>query len=109
MIRFRLPTAIIMAILYGFDISDERIDYFAHLSEVATSKLVQTMIPGAAVVDALPFLRYVPGWVPGAQFQHYAAHVKKFADRMLLEPIQVVKEQLVSVLHYVLANGVSDF
>ncbi|PPQ63628.1 hypothetical protein CVT24_004381 [Panaeolus cyanescens] len=89
----RATTAIIMAILYGFNISDENIDYFVHLSEIATGKLAESMIPGAAVVDALPFLQHVPGWVPGAQFQRHAAYVKKYADAMLEAPMKLVKEQ----------------
>lgn len=43
-----------MTVLYGSTPPDEQIDYFVHLSEVAMAKLVETMIPGAAVVDAFP-------------------------------------------------------
>ncbi|KAF9046689.1 cytochrome P450 [Panaeolus papilionaceus] len=89
----RTATAIIMAMLYGFDLSDQKIDYFTRLSEIATSKLVESMIPGAAVVDALPFLRHIPAWFPGAQFRRHAAYVKKHADVMLEAPMKVVTEQ----------------
>lgn len=85
-----------MAMLYGFDLSDQKIDYFTRLSEIATSKLVESMIPGAAVVDALPCLRHIPAWFPGAQFRRHAAYVKKHADVMLEAPMKVVTEQTVS-------------
>ena len=57
--------------MYGFDVQDNDDEYVAQVVKVLEG--VEALTPGRYLVEYLPFLRFVPGWFPGAGFQ------KKFA------------------------------
>jgi hypothetical protein len=59
-----------MKMVYDIDIKPIN-DRFVTISEKAIEKLSNSVGPGAAV-NAFPFLRYFPGWLPGCGFQRYA-------------------------------------
>ncbi|KAJ7459915.1 cytochrome P450 [Mycena latifolia] len=67
-----VAAAIIMAAMYGYQVEPIN-DHFVTLSENAVKKLSDTALPGAAAVNAVPFLRHLPGWLPGCGFQYFAA------------------------------------
>lgn len=83
-----------MSTVYGHDISPTN-DYFVSLSEQAVAKLIEAYFPGAVAVNALPILRYIPSWFPGAGFQRYAAEAKVLTDRMQNVPFNFVKKNMV--------------
>lgn len=56
----------------------------------------EAMQPGRWLVDVLPWLRFVPSWVPGAGFQRIAAGMKERMSRLDLIPFNWAKEQIVS-------------
>nr|VWO96823.1 N/A [Ganoderma boninense] len=66
-VRFTFA-ATILKVAYGIDIEDENAE-IVHVIEKAIEGPSQTMVPGKFLVDYVPLLRYVPGWVPGAGFQ----------------------------------------
>jgi hypothetical protein len=68
----RLAAASTMATVYGYEVKPSN-DRFVALSEKAVKKLSDSFLPGAAVVNAFPILRYMPSWMPGAGFQRVAA------------------------------------
>ncbi|GJE91694.1 cytochrome P450 [Phanerochaete sordida] len=53
-----------------------------------------TTVPGAWAVDTFPFLRYIPSWFPGAEFQRYAKRGKKITDEALDTPFYEVKRRM---------------
>lgn len=61
-----------MSTVYGYDVEPIN-DHFVTLSELAVKKLSDSALPGAAAVNAFPFLRHLPGWFPGCGFQYFAA------------------------------------
>ena len=61
----------IIKIAYGFDVAVSEDPYVAQIEKAM--EVVDAFVPGRFLIDALPLLRYVPAWMPGAGFQ------KKFA------------------------------
>jgi len=64
--------------------------------------MTNSMLPGVATVNALPFLRYLPSFVPGAGFQRKAEECRVLTTEMLDLPFDLVKENIVTdprILH----------
>ncbi|OBZ67543.1 O-methylsterigmatocystin oxidoreductase [Grifola frondosa] len=66
--RFTISSSLIM---YGFEPQDDK--YF-FLLEKASESTAEGLVSGTFLVEFIPFLKYIPSWVPGAGFQ------KKFAE-----------------------------
>ena len=54
-----------MKVIYGIHVKEEG-DEYVDMIEAALNVLTQVMVQGKYLVEFLPFLRYVPTWVPGA-------------------------------------------
>ncbi|OCH89273.1 cytochrome P450 [Obba rivulosa] len=67
--------ASVMSTVYGIEI-EENDDPYITCAERAVEGAAEGFTPGAFWVDFLPFLKYVPAWVPGAEFQRKAARWK---------------------------------
>lgn len=89
-----VAAAIIMSTLYGHDISPTN-DFFVDLAEQAVGKLSEVWFPGAAAVNAMPFLRHIPAWFPGAGFKRFANEVKHITDQLQTVPLNFVREAAV--------------
>lgn len=70
MVSDRVAAAIIMKTVYDIDIKPIN-DRFVAISEKAVGKMADSISPGGAV-NAFPFLRHFPGWLPGCGFQRFA-------------------------------------
>ena len=65
-----------MRISYGIELQQANDKYFAMIKRLA--EVGETVaVPGRFLVEALPWLRFVPGWLPGAEFKRYAAAAKR--------------------------------
>lgn len=53
------------------------------------------VVPGRFLVDTVPWLKYVPNWVPGASFQVVARETKAKLKTMASTPFQQVKRAMV--------------
>ncbi|KAG9043859.1 hypothetical protein FS837_009050 [Tulasnella sp. UAMH 9824] len=49
------------------------------------------------VVDLLPFLKYLPAWLPGMEFKRYAARWKKEIEDIRRAAFETVKETAVRI------------
>ena len=67
---------IILRTTYGYDVKDGR-DNYVDLVERATGNFSRSSVPGAFLVDLLPFLKYLPEWLPGTSFLSLARQWKK--------------------------------
>ena len=56
-------------------------------------------VPGAFLVDALPILKYVPSWFPGAGFQRKAREWKQLTRDMYCAPFQAAQDAIVRFSH----------
>ncbi|KAA1473740.1 cytochrome P450 [Dentipellis sp. KUC8613] len=86
-----MAASIAMTIAYG--VMDPReSDRFLHLAEASVSMFSNAVFPGAAVVNALPFLRHLPAWLPGMGFKPYAQKCSRLAMDMRDLPWEFFKK-----------------
>lgn len=55
---------------------------------------LETLKPGRFLVDAIPMLKHVPAWVPGAGFKRQATKWKKELQEWVDTPFQAVKRKM---------------
>ncbi|KAF7441405.1 hypothetical protein PC9H_001755 [Pleurotus ostreatus] len=83
-ISYSLSTSII-SIAYGLDAKSEN-DPNIERCEAAIGQLSKAAMDGNYLVDALPILKYVPRWMPGAGFKAYADEARPKTLAMLDVP-----------------------
>ncbi|KAF7348384.1 hypothetical protein MSAN_01792400 [Mycena sanguinolenta] len=88
-----MAAAIILDTMYGHDIKATR-DRFVHLTEEAGKRLAESMLPGACIVNTLPFLRHFPSWFPGCSFHKFAQDTRDLVDEMKSAPFDFVKQNM---------------
>jgi hypothetical protein len=85
---------IILSMAYGIDVLPKD-DPYVRLAEETNRAVTLIARPDYYLVDALPILKYVPRWFPGAQFQRdaikYRANSAEFRDA----PFRHVKKAMV--------------
>ncbi|TFK35719.1 cytochrome P450 [Crucibulum laeve] len=88
-----MAASIIMATVYGYE-SAPKEDPFIKNGDKAITMMTNAMFPGASVVNALPFLKYLPKWVPGSQFHRDAEECRALTRNMLDLPYEFVKDNM---------------
>ncbi|RXW22176.1 hypothetical protein EST38_g3685 [Candolleomyces aberdarensis] len=81
----------ILSIAYGLEIQQEN-DPYLKRSEAVVNALGSAGVPGAFLVDALPILKYVPAWFPGASFKRKAREWRETIRETLEIPFAEVKK-----------------
>ncbi|KAJ3782487.1 cytochrome P450 [Lentinula aff. detonsa] len=87
-LRFN-SAGIIMNVAYGIEIEDKD-DHYITVAETALDGMAKAANPGAFLVDIFPILKYVPSWIPGADFQRKAAFWRKSVLEMRDAPFETV-------------------
>ncbi|KAF7369888.1 Cytochrome p450 [Mycena sanguinolenta] len=82
---------IILSTTYGINVEPEDDPYIA-MSETAMQAMAGTGNRGAFLVDSLPFLKYVPEFLPGAGFKKQAREWFKVVDAMPNVPYDFVEK-----------------
>ncbi|KAJ7771576.1 cytochrome P450 [Mycena metata] len=85
----------VMSVAYGLEIQRSN-DPYVELADKAVEGLVTAVVPGRFLVDSMPFLKYVPAWVPGAGFQRKAEEWRRLARGMLEKPYAEAKAKIAS-------------
>lgn len=68
-------SASVINLVYGLDVKPEH-DPNVERAEKALIQLQEAAISGSFMVDLLPFLTYIPSWMPGGGFKAYAERVR---------------------------------
>ena len=68
--------ATVARVVYGITLEQVDDEYFQMVKRV-TDIAEEISIPGRFLVEAVPVLRYVPSWFPGAGFKRFAALAKE--------------------------------
>jgi len=84
-----------MSIIYGHDVSSSTEDDYVKCAEQSVGILSNALLPGAAIVNAIPALRYLPSWLPGVDFKRLALGVKESTQHLQDAPIDFVKKGIV--------------
>jgi len=64
-------------------------------SERVTREVTNAAQPGSYLVDVLPILKYVPSWMPGAQFKRWANELVELQQRVIQIPFNEMLLQMV--------------
>jgi hypothetical protein len=100
--------AVTLKIAYGWSVKDDH-DYFIKLVEDIFKVMSEMFRPGQWLVDDFPWLRFVPAWVPGAEFQRKAATAREYFSRVESIPFNWTKEQIVSSFIRFCSIGLSAY
>ncbi|KAJ7483530.1 cytochrome P450 [Mycena latifolia] len=84
--------ALIIDITYGIDVNSH--PQYIDLAEEALHGLATASLPGRFFVDTFPMLKYVPSWVPGADFKRQAKQWHKATRGLLEKPFAQAKRDI---------------
>lgn len=88
----RTVATIIMSIMYGHDVSSSTEDSYVKRVEQSVRMLSDALLPGVAIVNAIPALRYLPA---GVDSKRSALGVKELTQKLQDAPIDFVKKGIV--------------
>ncbi|KAK7037474.1 hypothetical protein VNI00_010966 [Paramarasmius palmivorus] len=88
-----LTGAIIMGIVYGHEVTSSD-DYFLDLAEKANETLLTVSMSSATIVNMFPFMRHLPGWLPGCGFQRMAREARGRISDIVEKPYSLVIDQM---------------
>ncbi|KAF9459021.1 cytochrome P450 [Collybia nuda] len=88
-----MAASIIMATVYGYE-SAPKGDPFLDNADRAITIMTNSMFPGANIVNAMSFLKYLPSWFPGSQFHSEAQGCRSLTREMLDLPYDFVKKNM---------------
>ncbi|KAG6872554.1 hypothetical protein C0995_008898 [Termitomyces sp. Mi166 len=83
----------IMGWTYGLKIQPKD-DPYVQTAAKGVRPLFQAAIPGAYLVDSVPILKYVPDWMPFADFKRKAKDWRKLALDMIDIPYEAAKRNI---------------
>ncbi|KAI0279677.1 cytochrome P450 [Russula brevipes] len=87
-----LQGKIIMSLAYGYELQ-ENDDILVPVQK--TSEIMsQVVLPGAALVNHLPFLRHAPSWIPWFKYKSMARVCRDLGQRMMNEPMDFVRNAM---------------
>ncbi|TDL29032.1 cytochrome P450 [Rickenella mellea] len=105
----RAAAATIMMTAYGHEVAPEG-DYFVDLADRAVTAGSRAGVPGAYLVDTLPWLKYIPSWFPGAKFKRDAKIWSQYSKDMLTVPYETTMKKIVDgTAHPSMMSGLIEF
>ncbi|KAH9058254.1 cytochrome P450 [Lactarius vividus] len=87
-----LQGKIVMRLTYGYD-PKENDDMLVPPRRIV-SIMKQFILPGAALINHLPFLQHLPSWVPWFKYEPLASECRELARRTKNEPIDFVRNSM---------------
>ncbi|KAH9016880.1 cytochrome P450 [Lactarius hengduanensis] len=87
-----LQGRIVMRLTYGYDLKEN--DDMLVPPKRTIKIITQFVLPGAALVNHLPFLRHLPSWVPWFKYEPLASECRELARRMKNEPMDFVRNSM---------------
>ncbi|GAB1312809.1 O-methylsterigmatocystin oxidoreductase [Madurella fahalii] len=86
--------SIMLEMLYGYTSSPHEPDALVRLINKVMAEFSEAVVVGAWLVDLIPWLRYLPDWVPGTGFKQTARQWKKDCDEVMDVPADFVVQQM---------------
>ncbi|KAK1220843.1 hypothetical protein PQX77_016363 [Marasmius sp. AFHP31] len=86
--------SIILKIVYGYTLQETADDPYLRLVQNTVDGIISAVSHGSYWIDYFPFLRYVPGWFPGASFKLKAEEWRRSNEELKNEPWRWVKRAL---------------
>ncbi|KAL5532092.1 hypothetical protein ACEPAF_5656 [Sanghuangporus sanghuang] len=86
--------ALILSISHGYQIEHLKPDPMVELGEKTLLQFSLAAETGKWIVDFLPFLRFLPEWLPGIGFKRTGAEWAHVADELIEKPHAFAKQQV---------------
>ncbi|OJJ00341.1 hypothetical protein ASPVEDRAFT_39786 [Aspergillus versicolor CBS 583.65] len=90
----KLAGALTLKFLYGYHMDYTAPDPLLDFIERTMEKVLAALVPGTWLVDAVPILRHVPPWFPGAGFRRVAQVLWQDLQSMADVPYKFVQERI---------------
>jgi cytochrome P450 len=87
-----LQGKLIMYLTYGYDLKEN--DDILMPARRTGEIMSRLALPGAALVNHLPFLQHLPSWVPLFKYEPLASECRELGWRMKNEPIDFVRSSM---------------
>ncbi|KAJ7481760.1 cytochrome P450 oxidoreductase [Mycena latifolia] len=87
-------SALSLQMSHGYRIETEKMDPLIDLVETAAKEFYIATYPGRWLVDAIPFLKKLPSWLPGMSFKKTAKIYREHNYAQVERPHDFVKRQL---------------
>ncbi|KZT05767.1 cytochrome P450 [Laetiporus sulphureus 93-53] len=88
-------TGVILSMAYGYRPQEEN-DRFVQMVKPVIEDFSLATSLGAFLVDSIPLLRYVPAWMPGANWKKSVTPWRRHLETLAEEPFAFAKEQMAS-------------
>ena len=69
---------------------------YLKLAEESMDAVAHGLVPGKFLVESIPFLKYIPSWVPGTGWKRLVAKWQDSRYRAKTLPLEYVKERMAS-------------
>ncbi|KDQ53720.1 hypothetical protein JAAARDRAFT_103521, partial [Jaapia argillacea MUCL 33604] len=89
----RNAASVIMQVAYGYSVAEEG-DYFVQNAEESSKISAKALAPGRWLVDYYPILRFIPAWMPGANFRRLGQQWRQELSTLSDVPHEWVKDQM---------------
>ncbi|KAJ7708873.1 cytochrome P450 [Mycena rosella] len=89
----QMTGGLIMSIAYGIDVLPTN-DPYIKLARESMEGLALGGVPGKYLVDAIPALKYIPAWLPGAGFKREALEWRKVTQQSVVLPFEEAKRKI---------------
>ncbi|KAF5324094.1 hypothetical protein D9619_011206 [Psilocybe cf. subviscida] len=89
----RLAGESIITTVYGITMEENNDPYLA-IAEEGSRSIIEGAVVGAFLVDVMPFLKYLPAWIPGASFQRKAMAWRQASQRLYTLPFQAAEQNI---------------
>ncbi|QRW12725.1 cytochrome P450 family protein [Ceratobasidium sp. AG-Ba] len=89
----RAVSAQIISAVYGYKVTSSD-DYFVRGFQTAVEHFCQAAIPANFAVNFIPWLKYIPEWVPGTGWKNKVREWRHQRDTMVEEPYEWAKSQI---------------
>ncbi len=83
-----------LKMLYGYALSPHTPDSLVRLINKVMAEFGEAVVVGAWLVDMIPWLRFLPDWVPGTGFKQTARQWNKDCDEVMNVPADFVTQQM---------------
>ncbi|KAF8661206.1 hypothetical protein AX16_001486 [Volvariella volvacea WC 439] len=100
---------VILLITYGINIREEA-DPYVELPDKSVRAVSEAAVPGRFLVDAIPWLKHVPEWVPFASFQRLARECRQYTRDGYELPYQAAKKDILagSAIDSLVSDGLQE-
>ncbi|KAG8726198.1 hypothetical protein FRC12_023616 [Ceratobasidium sp. 428] len=83
----------LLSAVYGYEVTSYD-DELVKVVESAVNKISEAALAGNFYVNTIPWLKFVPSWLPGAAWKRTAIAWRKEIDRMVNVPYDWTKQQI---------------